>query len=381
MASKRDYYEVLGVEKDSRAEVIKKAYKKLALANHPDRNPGDEDAIERFKEASEAFEVLHDTEKRSRYDRYGHAGVTGANGGPAFTDVGDIFDAFGDLFEGFGFFGGGGRGGRSRARQGASLKTSITIDLLDAAAGCSRNIEIRRKELCTTCDGSGAKPGSRAETCDYCAGNGQVVQSQGFFRVQTTCPACRGEGSIIREKCGDCGGSGRTTKRIQLEVKIPAGVDNGMQLCLRGEGEPGAAGAMPGDLYVAIRVKEHPLFQRDERHLTCRVPITCAQAALGTTMEIPILEGRYELAVPAGTQPGEVIKLRGYGMPDPHGGSRGDLFVQISVEVPRGLSGRHEELYRELAELEQTEVSPHRKSFFDKLKEYFATDDEESDET
>lgn len=315
MASKRDYYEVLGVEKGTHADVIKKAYKKLALANHPDRNPGDEDAVERFKEASEAFEVLNDTEKRSLYNRYGHAGVTGANGGPSFTDVGDIFDAFGDLFEGFGFSGGGGRGGPSRARQGTSLKTSITIDLLDAAAGCSRNIEIRRKELCTTCDGSGAKPGSRAETCDYCAGNGQVVQSQGFFRVQTTCPACRGEGNIVREKCGDCGGSGRTSEKVQLEVKVPAGVDNGMELRLTGEGEPGDAGAPRGDLYVAIRVKAHPLFQRDERHLTCRVPITCAQAALGTTMEIPILEGRYELAVPAGTQPGEVIKLRGYGMP------------------------------------------------------------------
>lgn len=380
MAAKRDYYEVLGVSRDASPEAIKKAYKKQALNNHPDRNPGDDGAVERFKEAAEAFEVLNDPEKRALYDRFGHAGVSGAGGarGSSFTDLDDIFDAFSDVFEGFGFFGGG-RRRRPRARRGPSLRTSVTIDLLEAASGCAREIEIQRPTRCSTCGGSGAKPGTQPQTCDYCRGAGRIVQSQGFFRVQTTCPACHGDGNIVREKCRDCRGTGRETETVRLEVKVPAGVDNGMQLCLRGEGEPGQLGGPRGDLYVDIRVKEHSLFQREGDHLTCHVPLTFTQAALGAEMEIPTLEGPHELTVPPGTQPGEVFRLRGLGMPDPHGRRRGDLFVQVQVEVPKKLTDRQEELLRELAEVEHAHVSPHRKSFFEKLRDYFAPHDEESD--
>ncbi len=373
MASKRDYYEVLDVPRDAPVEQIKKAYKKLALANHPDRNPGDEEAVVRFKEAAEAFDVLNDPQKRSRYDRFGHAGVSGNGGG--FNDVGDIFEHFGDLFESFGLFGGRAPRG-SRARRGDSLRTSVTIELLEAASGCARELTVEREQLCPTCHGSGAKPGTTPQTCDYCGGHGQVVQSQGFFRVQTTCPACRGEGRVVRDKCADCRGTGRTLETVKLDVKIPAGVDTGMQLCLRGEGEPGTNGGPRGDLYVDIRVKEHSLFHRDGKNLTCQIPITYTQAALGAVLEIPILEGRHELTIHAGTQPGETFKLRRYGMPDPHGGSRGDLFVEVQVEVPKKLGARHEELLREMAELERSDVSPHQKSFFEKLKNYFAPHDE-----
>ena len=376
MASKRDYYEVLGVARDATAEQIKKAYKKLALANHPDRNPGDAEAVERFKEVSEAFEVLSDAQTRARYDRYGHAGVAGGAGGATFHDVGDFMDIFSEMFGGGSFFGGGTRT-RTRARRGASLRTSLTIDLLEAATGCARELEIERSETCKTCGGSGAKPGTKADTCDYCAGRGQIVQSQGIFRIQTTCPACHGTGSVIRQKCGDCAGTGRSTETVRLQVKVPPGVDNGMQLALRGEGEAGQHGGPRGDLYVDIVVREHALFQRDGRDLICRVPITFSQAALGADLEIPILTGgKHELHVPAGTQPGEVFRVRGSGMPDPHSGRRGDLFVHAQVEVPRRLNARQEELIRELAETEQADVSPHRKSFIDKLKEFFGAEEE-----
>jgi molecular chaperone DnaJ len=369
MASKRDYYEVLGVERDASPEQLKKAYKKLAIANHPDRNPGDESAVARFKESAEAFEVLSDPQKRSRYDRFGHAGVSG-NGGPQFTDVSDIFDAFGELFDGFGMFGDGQRRG-GRAQRGSHLRSSVTIDLLEAARGCTRTLEVSRRGTCTTCHGSGARAGSKPQTCDYCGGRGRVVHSQGFFRVQTTCPACQGSGRVVRDKCADCGGTGTQLGTSKLEVKVPPGVDNGMQLCLRGEGEAGAQGAPSGDLYVDLQVKPHPFFERHDKNLSCRVPISFAQATLGTEMEIPLLDGRQRLAIPAGTQPGELLRLSGLGMPDPHGGRRGDLFVEIQVEVPKHPSSEQERLLRELAELEKVEVTPHRKSFFDKLKDYF----------
>lgn len=378
MASKRDYYEVLGVPRDASQEVIKKAYKKLALANHPDRNPGDEEAVARFKEAAEAFEILSDDDMRARYDRFGHAGVQGNGRAHGFNDLGDIFEAFGDMFEGFGMFGAGARRGGTRAVRGASLKTSITIDLLEAASGCARELEMHRREPCKTCGGSGAKAGTKPTSCDYCGGAGRVVQSQGFFRIQTTCPACAGAGTVIREKCGDCSGTGRVPNKVKLEVKIPAGVDNGMQLCLRGEGESGTHGGPRGDLYVDIHVREHPLFRREDKNLTCTVPLTYTQAVLGTEMEVPVLGGRHLLNVPPGTQPGETFKLRGQGMPDPHGGRRGDMFVQVQVDIPKSLNPRQEELIRELAELEHANVSPHRQSFFEKLKNYFAPAEETS---
>lgn len=373
MATKRDYYEVLGVGREAGPEEIKRAYRKAALQNHPDRNPGDEQAVARFKEASEAFEVLRDPEKRSRYDRFGHAGVSG-NGGAGFSDLGDIFSAFGDIFGDF--LGGAGRAARSRARQGHSLRTSLTVDLLEAARGCTRQIEIDRQELCSTCDGSGAKPGTTPETCDYCGGLGRVVQSQGFFRVQTTCPACRGEGSVVRQKCPACRGDGREPRHVKLEVTVPPGVDNGMRLCLRGEGEPGPGGGPRGDLYVDIHVRPHPLFAREGKDLLCSVPITYTQAALGAALEVPLLDGRQTLDVPAGTQPGQTFVLRKLGMPDPHGGRPGDLVVAVHIDVPKKLSAEQEDLLRRLAELEHTEVTPHRRSWLEKLKDYFTSHDE-----
>ncbi len=376
MASKRDYYEVLGVAKDASPDQIKKAYKKAATANHPDRNPGDEAAVVRFKEAAEAYDVLSDPNKRSRYDHFGHAGVSG-NGGPQFSDISDIFDAFGDLFgDGMGgMFGDGRRGGR--AQRGGHLRSSITIELLEAAQGCTRTVEFRRHVSCATCHGSGAKPGTKPQICDYCGGRGRVVHTQGFFRVQTTCPGCHGSGRVVRDKCADCSGSGLQLRAAKLEVKVPGGVDNGMQLCLRGEGEAAPGGGVAGDLYVDIQVKPHPFFERHDRNLSCRVPISFTQATLGTEIEIPLLDGRHRLTIPQGTQPGELLKLAGLGMPDPHGGRRGDLYVEVQVEVPKSLSEGQERILRELAELEKVEVTPHRKSFFDKLKDYFAPTEEE----
>jgi molecular chaperone DnaJ len=371
MASKRDYYEVLGVPRDASPEQIKKAYKKLAIANHPDRNPGDESAVLRFKEAAEAFEILSDDNKRSRYDRFGHAGVSG-NGGPQFRDVSDVFDAFGDLFEGFGMFGDGARRGGGRAHRGNHLRSSITIDLHEAASGCSRTLEVSRRVACTTCHGSGARAGTKPTQCDYCGGRGRVVHAQGFFRVQTTCPACQGTGHVVRDKCPDCSGTGTQMRQSKLDIKVPPGVDNGMQLCLRGEGEAGPMGGPPGDMYVDLQVKPHPFFERHEKNLSCRVPVTFSQAALGTELEIPLIDGKRRLTIPAGTQPGEMLRIGGQGMPDPHGGRRGDLFVEVHVEVPKQPSAEHERLLRQLAELENVEVTPHRKTFFDKLKDYFA---------
>ncbi|MCA8995865.1 MAG: DnaJ domain-containing protein, partial [Planctomycetaceae bacterium] len=257
MTAKRDYYEVLGVSRSASADEIKKAYKKLALKYHPDRNSGDAEATEKFKECAEAYEVLSDSNKRARYDQFGHAGVSGAGGRAGAQDVSDIFEAFSDIFEGFGF-GGGRRGGaRTRRPRGADVRTSITIDLRDAAKGGPKEVRITRQILCDTCSGSGAEPGSTAETCEYCGGHGQVVQAQGFFRVQTTCPACRGRGQVIRNKCGGCGGSGLEHETVRQTVDIPPGMDNGQSLCVRGEGGAAPEGGIPGDLYIDIRVKEH----------------------------------------------------------------------------------------------------------------------------
>ena len=381
MAGKRDYYEVLGVERKASKKEISDAYRKLAIKYHPDKNPGDEEAVARFKEAAEAFEVLGDEEKRSRYDRYGHAGVNGPGGGSQFNDVNDIFEAFGDLFGGgiFGdVFGGGRRGGR-QVRKGADVGCEVTLDLVEAAQGVTKTVEFERHEACDKCHGSGAKPGTSPQTCNYCGGRGQVVQASGLFRVQTTCPACHGSGTLIKDPCADCRGAGYIAQRVRREVVIPAGVDHHMRVRLPGEGEPSTSGGPRGDCYCVINIKEHPLFQREGQHLVCRVPITYAQAALGATIEVPTLDGREELRVPAGTQTGEVFKLRGRGMPDPRQrdsrGRRGDLLVQTNIEVPKHLSQREEELLRELAEVEHANVSASRKSFFDKVKDFFVAGD------
>lgn len=382
MTTQRCYYEVLGVIRTASPEELKKAYKKLALKFHPDRNPDDENAINSFKEAAEAFEILSDADKRARYDRLGHAGVRGAAGGGAgFQDVNDIFGAFGDLFEGFGFqFGGGGGGGgargkgRSGASRGESLQTKIRIDLTEAFNGCKRELRISRHEACDTCQGSGCKPGTSPIKCSTCGGHGQVIQSQGFFKFQTTCPACRGRGTVVKSSCPSCNGQGRLLKEVTREIAIPAGIDAGMQMCLRGEGEAGLNGGPRGDLFVDVDVKKHPLFQREGQDLMYRLPITFGQAALGAEIEIPTLKGPETLKIKPGTQPGEVNRLRGLGMPDPRGGNGrpGDLLVEIQVEVPRKLSAEQEELLRKLSDLDRKDVMPHSQSFFEKVKTFFS---------
>ena len=384
MTTQRCYYEVLGVVRTASPDELKKAYKKLALKFHPDRNPDDENAINSFKEAAEAFEVLSDADKRARYDRLGHAGVRGAGGGAGFQDVNDIFGAFGDLFEGFGFqFGGGGGGGsrggrRSGASRGESLQTKIRIDLTEAFSGCKRELRISRHEACDTCQGSGCKPGTSPIKCSTCGGQGQVIQSQGFFKFQTTCPACRGRGTVVKNSCPSCNGQGRLLKEVTREIAIPAGIDAGMQMCLRGEGEAGLNGGPRGDLFVDVDVKKHPLFQREGQDLMYRLPITFGQAALGAEIVIPTLKGPESLKIKPGTQPGEVNRLRGLGMPDPRGGNgrTGDLLVEIQVEVPRRLSAEQEELLRKLSDLDHKDVMPHSKSFFEKVKQFFSGQEE-----
>jgi molecular chaperone DnaJ len=372
MAGKRDYYEVLGVDRNATEKQIAEAYRKLALKYHPDRNPGDEEAVAKFKEAAEAFEVLNHAEKRAIYDRYGHAGLEGQGVGPQFHDISDIFQAFGDIF-GDGLFGDFfGRSRRRRGpRKGSDVSCEVEIELVEAATGVTKPVTFRRREYCPTCEGTGAKRGTRPETCRYCGGRGQVVQSSGIFSIQTTCPSCRGAGAIVREPCSQCRGSGVVVAEVTREVTIPAGVDDGMQVRIPGEGEPSPEGGARGDCYCSIKVRPHPWFRRDGRNLLCQVPIGYALAALGGTIEIPTLEGRYELEIPRGTQSGTQFPVKGAGMPDPRRRGRGDLIVQVTIEVPQRLTPEHERLLRELAELENRQVGPERRSFFGKLKEYF----------
>ena len=372
MPDKRDYYEVLSVERTATVEVIKRSYKKLARANHPDRNPGDDEAAVRFKECAEAYEVLSDGEKRRRYDQFGHEGVQA--GGQPFHDPSDLF---GEIFGSF-FGGGGGRSRGGRGRRGRHVQTSIRLTLAEAAVGLEREVEVSRQVKCTTCNGSGAEPGTEPAACVHCGGSGQVIQAQGFFRVQSTCPTCRGAGTTIRDACTECRGSGKTPERSTLSVKVPAGVDDGMTLCLRGEGDPGRDGGPPGDLYVEVEVEPHPLFQRQETHLICEVPVSYTQAVLGTEIEVPQLDGSSRtITVPPGTQPGETFQLRGEGLPDPRGGPRGHLHVEVRLEVPREVDGEHAKLLRELAELENNQVTPERRSFFETIRSLFSGEDDE----
>jgi molecular chaperone DnaJ len=372
MVDQRDYYEVLGVARRASAAEITAAYRKLAIRFHPDKNPGDAEAASRFKEAARAFEVLSDNDLRSRYDRFGHAGVEGGRRHD-FNDISDVFEAFGDLFGG-GIFGDAFAGGRqrgSRARKGRDVFCQVQLSLVEAARGVTKTVEFDRHETCGECDGSGARKGTRPQPCDYCGGRGQVIQSAGVFRLQTTCPACRGAGSVVRDRCPACGGEGVTQEHVARKVTIPAGVDRDVRVRLAGEGEPGGNGGPPGDCYCVIEIEEHPFLVREGRDLHCEVPVSFTQAALGATLEVPTLDGPKPLDIARGTQPGDVIRVRGLGMPEVRGRGIGDLRVHVHVEVPKKLSRRAEELLRELAEEEHAEVSPKRTSFFSRLAEYF----------
>jgi len=373
MPNERDYYEVLGVERRAGGAEIADAYRKLAIRFHPDKNPGNNEAADRFKEAARAFEVLSNDELRARYDRYGHAGLQGG-GRHEFNDLSDIFEAFGDLFGG-GVFGGGSGRRSNRARQGRDVFSTVALTLVEAARGATKTVEFTRHESCSACDGSGAKQGTTPQPCEYCAGHGQVIQSAGVFRLQTTCPSCRGAGKVIRDKCPTCGGEGLTVEHVERRVTIPAGVDRDVRVRLAGEGEPGAHGGPPGDCYCVIEIEDHPFLTREGRDLHCEVPITFSQAALGATVEVPTLDGPKPLAIARGTQAGDVVRVKGLGMPEVRGRGIGDLHVHVHVEVPRALSARAEQLLRDLAAEEQKAVSPKRSSFFSRLGEYFQPKD------
>jgi len=373
-SSKRDYYEILGVAKEADGEEIKRAYRKLAMQYHPDRTMGDPDGEEKFKEAAEAYEVLRDPEKRRRYDRYGHAGLEGMNI-PHFNNAQSVFDIFGDLFGGI--FGEQ-RGGRHGPQPGRDLQMAIEIELAEAYRGVTKSVTIPREENCPDCSGSGARRGTQPVTCRRCQGQGAVIVSQGFFRMQQTCSGCGGRGVVITDPCPGCHGHGRISVRRSIEVNIPPGVDTNTRIRLPGEGEAGEPGAPRGDLYCVTRVREHQLFQREGPHLICQVPITFSQAALGGIVEVPTLDGRLNHTLKRGVQSGEVVRINGKGMPTLQRGGRpgrpGDLLVQLVVETPRQLNKRQEELFRELAELEQKNVSPQRKSFLEKLKDFFTAE-------
>ncbi|MFO0689224.1 MAG: molecular chaperone DnaJ [Myxococcota bacterium] len=381
--SKRDYYDVLGVERGASESELKKAYRKLAMDCHPDRHPDDPAAEERFKQLSEAYAVLSDPDKRARYDRFGHAGVGGPGGGGPGADFGDLGN-FGDLFNDlFGdiFGGGGGRGGsrRGRGQRGADLRYNLEISLDDVLHGCEPRLKIPRMNRCGTCSGSGAAEGSKPSRCGRCEGTGQLVFQQGFFRVNRPCDACGGAGEIISNPCTTCRGAGRVEGQQTIQVKVPPGIDEGARLRVTGEGEAGVAGGPPGDLYVVMVLREHPLFRREGTDLHLEVPVPFVQAALGGEIEVPTLDGKVKLALKEGTQSGAILRLRGKGLPplqprlDPAqlAKMRGDLYVKVFVEVPTKLNARQRELLEEFAAQSGHEVSPTTKGFVEKLRDLF----------
>ena len=366
--AKRDYYEILGVDRDASEDEIKKAYRKLAMQHHPDRNPDNAKSEEKFKEAKEAYEVLSDQEKRAAYDRFGHQAMEGMAGGAGGAGFGDAFgDIFSEIF-------GGGRA-RSNVYRGADLRYNLEISLEEAARGSESKIRIPTLETCEPCHGTGAKPGTEPTTCPTCQGQGQVRIQQGFFSLQQTCPRCAGAGKIVRDPCTTCSGAGRVKKQKTLSVKIPAGVDEGDRIRLTGEGEAGVNGGPPGDLYVVVRLRPHSVFQREENDLHCEMPVSFTTAALGGEIEIPTLDGVAKLKVPAETQTGKVFRLRGKGIKGVRSASQGDLLCHVVVETPVSLTDRQKELLREFENESQknaTRHNPRAQSWMDRVKEFFA---------
>ena len=373
-ATKRDYYEVLGVPRSASDDDLKKAYRRLAIQLHPDRNPGNKQAEERFKEVNEAYQVLSDPERRAQYDRFGHSAFQGPQGQGPFGGF-DFSQGFEEVFSDiFGDFFGTGRGrARSRSRRGDDLRYDLEVEFEEAARGTEKVVRFQRLTLCEACNGTRARGGSTgARQCPNCRGTGQVRTQQGFFSISTTCNQCRGEGTIISDPCPKCQGQGRLRRQESLSVRIPPGVDNGSRLKLRGEGEAGYGGGTPGDLYVIIHVKEHSLFVRQENHIVIEVPISFPQAALGCEIEVPTLEGKVNLKIPSGTQSGKVLRLKGKGIIDLHGYGRGDQLIRVVVETPRSLTSRQRELLEEFAKLDGKAVNhPLSKGFVDQIKKIF----------
>lgn len=367
MATRRDFYEVLEVDRTADGEVIKKSFRKLALKYHPDRNPGDQEAEERFREVSEAYQILSDPEQRARYDRHGHAAFEGPGGAGGFDFSGAGFeDLFGDIFNDF--FGGG--GARTRRRRGEDLSYTLSVSFEEAAFGCEKEISVPRSVECEECHGTGGKDGAKPEKCKPCRGMGQVRFQQGFFSIAKTCGHCNGRGQVISDPCTGCRGTGHVRKQQSLEVRVPAGVDTGTRLKLRGEGEA-TVGGPKGDLYVLIDVEDHERFRRDGNNVLCEVSIGFAQAALGTEVDVPTLDGSVNMKIKPGTQPGAIFRLRGKGVPDLHGYGRGDQLTRINIATPRSLSARQKELLEEFAEISGEEADHGAKGFFDKVREKF----------
>lgn len=375
MATKQDYYDILGVARDASADDIKRSYRKLAMENHPDRNPGDSAAEARFKEAADAYAVLSDEQKRAAYDRYGHAGVDGNLGGQGgFSNVEDIFSAFGDLFGGGGgifetFFG----GGRQRARRGASLRVDLELTLEEVSTGIKKTLELTRPSKCDNCEGSGAKPGTSATSCQTCGGAGQVLRNQGFLSIRQTCPACRGEGAVIETPCPRCSGRGLVAKKEPINITIPAGIAEGHVERIAGQGEPGDGGGPPGDLVVVIHVRPHEVFTRHGDDLVAQATIRFRQAVLGDSVDVPTISGEtVVLKIPPGTQPGTGLRVRGHGLPRVDGYGKGNMVVKIQIEVPKNVTTEQADALRSFDEVEEAKSKrSKKKSIFEKVKDIF----------
>lgn len=369
--AKRDYYEVLGVARDCDDQVLKGAYRKLALQYHPDRNPNNTEAEERFKEAAEAYSILSDPQKRAAYDRYGHQAVNGgASGGFDETTFADFGDILGDLF-GFGDLFGGGQRRRSRPQRGEDLRYDLEISFEDSMRGLAADLQVPRLEACTRCQGAGAEPNGGMVKCATCHGRGEVLYQQSFLSIRKTCPTCSGRGQVIRQICQQCRGEGYSRAEKKLRVNIPAGVDTGTRLRLQNEGNPGPPGAQPGDLYVVIKVTEHPIFERRENNLHCTLPINIAQAALGAEVIIETFDGPQTIKIPEGTQSGAHFRLKNLGVPEVNARGRGDLYVHIDVQVPKKLNKEQRRIFEQLRDVLPVENSPHQKSMFEKVRDFF----------